>query len=127
MVSPKNLVQLVNCLLLERKVILISKQIGINAILIESLLELLLPLDKTIFLNISYLKSEMIDYIDSPVPYLIGLSESIWNKIAMTKWNEVADDTVAFHIDTALLMSKLDLPLNPEPMTSALITTLEDL
>lgn len=63
----------------------------------------------------------MIDYIDSPVPYIIGISETVWNKIVMTKWNEAADDTVAFYIETALLMSKLDMPNNPEPMASTLI------
>jgi len=40
-------------------------------------------------MNISYLKEEMIDYIDSPVPYIIGVSDSLWtSKISMTKWNE---------------------------------------
>lgn len=69
----------------------------------------------------------MIDYIDSPVPYIIGISETIWNKIVMTKWHEVADDAVAFYIDTALLMSKLDIPNNPEPMSTTLISTLNDI
>ena len=45
----------------------------------------------------------------------------------MTKWNEVSDDTVAFYIDTALLMTKVDMPNSPEPMTSILIHTLNDL
>lgn len=99
---------------------MISRDIKNNACIIESLLELLRPLNKSVFLNISYLKQEMIDYIDSPVPYVIGISETIWNKVFMRKWNEVSDDTVYFVIDTALLTSKIDLPNNPEPMTSIL-------
>lgn len=63
----------------------------------------------------------MIDYIDSPVPYVIGISETVWNKIFNSKWNEASDDVVAFYIDTALLMSKLDIAKGPEPMTSILI------
>ena len=74
-ITPKNIVHLINCLLLEKKLIMISSDISKNAILIESLLELLDPLDKSVFMNISYLKSEMVDYIDSPVPYLLGISE----------------------------------------------------
>ena len=62
----------------------------------------------------------MIDYIDSPVPYIIGISESVWNKVFMRKWSEASDDTVYFVIDTALLTSKTDLPCSPEPMTSIL-------
>lgn len=69
----------------------------------------------------------MIDYIDSPVPYIIGISETIWNKIVMKKWNEVSDDTVCFAIDTALLTTKVDLPSSPEPMTSTLLQTLQDI
>ena len=52
----------------------------------------------------------MIDYMDSPVPYIIGIHELVWNKIVMTKWGEASDDTVVFVIDTALLMTKIDLP-----------------
>jgi hypothetical protein len=109
-----------NCLLLERKLILISKDIHGNAKIIEAFMRLLAPLDATSFLNISYIKQEMIDYLDSPVPYIIGVSEKIWNKISMTKWNEISDDTVAFHIDTGLLMTKIDMPEGPEPHTSIL-------
>ena len=69
----------------------------------------------------------MIDYLDSPVPYIIGINESIWNKIFMRKWNEVSDDTIAFVIDTALIMSKIDIPNGPEPMTSILLQTLTEI
>ena len=52
----------------------------------------------------------MIDFLGAPMPFMIGISSSIWNKIFMTKWNEVSDDTVAFDIDNELLMTKIDLP-----------------
>ena len=116
--------QLFTCLVLQRKVIIISQDTSVNAILIESLLELLSPLDSKVFMNISYLKQDMTDYLDCLVPYVIGIEENLWNKIFMRKWNEVSDDTVAFTIDTALLMSKIDLPNNPEPMTSILLQSL---
>lgn len=45
----------------------------------------------------------------------------------MTKWNEVSDDTVAFDVDTEILMTKVDLVSPPEPITSILIQTLTDL
>ena len=71
-------------------------------------------------MNISYLKVEMADYIDSPVPYIIGIHETIWNKICMKKWREVSDDTVCFVIETGLFTTKVDLPNPPEPMCSIL-------
>jgi hypothetical protein len=114
-------------LILERKIILISKDVNKNAILIEALLDLLAPLNKTVFLNISYLKAEMIDYLDSPMPYIIGISENIWNRIFMSKWSEISEDTVAFYVETSLLMTKLDLPSPPEPITTILTSTLDDI
>lgn len=66
-------------MILERKIILVSKDIYTNAILIESLLDLLSPLNKTVFLNISFIKSDMCDYLDSPMPFIIGISETLWN------------------------------------------------
>lgn len=69
-------------------------------------------------MNISNLKQEIIDYLDSPVPYIIGINETIWNKIFMKKWNEVSDDTVCFFIETELFTTKVDLPNPPEPMNT---------
>lgn len=95
------MVQLLNCLLTERKVLIISADPRSHAILIESLLDLISPVfNKSVFLNISFLKQEMIDYIDSPVPFVIGIEEQIWNRIFMRKWPELADDTIYFAVET---------------------------
>lgn len=51
------------------------------------MLELLNPLNNSVFTNISYLKTEMLDYLDTPLPFIIGLSDSIWKKIFISKWN----------------------------------------
>lgn len=69
----------------------------------------------------------MVDYLDSPVPYVIGVNETVWNKIVLQKWGEVSDDTVAFFLDTGLMMTKLDLLPGPEPMTSLFHQTLNDI
>lgn len=98
-----------------------------NALIIEFLLDLIAPLNKSVFTHISYLKLEMIDFLDIPMPYIIGISSSIWNKIFMTKWNELSDDTVAFDLDTEDLMPKFEIVDKPEPMTTILINTLNEL
>jgi hypothetical protein len=124
-VTPKNLLFLFVCLLLNKKIILISKNHHENAILFEELLSFLEPLSKYVFTNISFLhKIEMIDYLDTPTPYIIGLPTTLWNQVWMHKWNEVSDDTVAFDIDTELIMTKIDLPVYPEPISSLLTVTL---
>ena len=69
----------------------------------------------------------MIDYIDSPVPFIIGVEESVWNKVFMKKWPELSDDTVCFDLETELLNSKIDMPSPPEPMNSMIQSTLTEI
>ena len=60
-----------------------------NALLIESIFELLSPIlnSRDVYMNIAYIKEEMIDYIDSPVPYIIGMSNKVWEKVGSKKWD----------------------------------------
>ena len=103
--SVKNIVRLINYILMEQKIIFISTKYQMTALIIEFLLELISPLNKTVYTNISYIKSEMIDYLDTPLPYMIGISTILWNKIILsTKWSEISDDTVAFDIDQEMFM-----------------------
>jgi len=98
LVSPMTVVKLINCILLERKIIIVSPSSNLhymrrNAILIETLMELLSPILSTrlIYLNIAYLKNEeMIDYLDSPVPFIIGMSDFLWNQAGEGKWREIS-------------------------------------
>jgi len=99
-----------------------------NGLIIEALLELISPImSKDILLNISYLKIEMIDYIDSPVPFIIGVEEAIWIKVFMRKWPELSDDTLYYAIESELLNSKIDLPSPSEPLTALLQQSMTDL
>ena len=61
-----------------------------NALFIETLLELFHPIlpVRQVYMNISYLKDEMIDYMDSPVPYIIGISDVQWERFAYEKWRK---------------------------------------
>ena len=53
-----------------------------NAILIESLFEVLEPIlnSREVYMNIAYIKPDMIDYVDSPVPYIIGMCDTVWDQ-----------------------------------------------
>jgi hypothetical protein len=54
-------------------------------------------------MNIAYIKGDMIDYMDSPVPYIIGMSDKVWEEIGHKKWENMAieenDNIVLFRID----------------------------
>jgi len=88
------------------KIILVSSRFKDLALLIEALLDLLAPLDRSIPKNISFLTPEMIDYLDAPGSYLIGVSDVLYNQIAMKKWQELERTTVVFDLDNELLMPK---------------------
>ena len=54
-------------------------------------------------MNIAYIKGDMIDYMDSPVPYIIGMSDTVWEEVGQKKWESMAleenDNIVLFRID----------------------------
>jgi hypothetical protein len=66
-------------------------------------------------MNIAYIKADMIDYMDSPVPYIIGMCDKVWEKVGLAKWEsmspEIGDNIVLFRIDleTQSLTFKSDL------------------
>jgi hypothetical protein len=59
-----------------------------NAIFIETLLELFQPVMQVrdVYLNIAYMRDDMVDYLDSPVPYIIGMSDVQWTSFGEAKW-----------------------------------------
>ncbi len=96
---PQMILKLVTALLLERKVILIKTHFEDISIIMQSLISLMNPFNwhHTI---ITYLTEEMIDFVDAPVPYLIGVSAKAWDKL----WNvrEYPSDIVIFDLENQL-------------------------
>ena len=93
------IIKLVTALLLERKVILIKSQIEDIAIIIQALISLMNPFQwhHTI---ITYLTEDMIDFVEAPVPYLIGVQAKVWDQI----WNvrEYPSDIIIFDLENQL-------------------------
>ena len=79
-VNYQRIVQLFVALLLERKVILVSKEISELSVLIETLKDLLYPLQWKC-ITISFLVPKLVDYLDAPVPYIIGVSRTMWKEV----------------------------------------------
>lgn len=108
----------------ERKIILIHTNSGDNATLIETLVSLMNPL-KWNFVCISQLIPSMLDYLDAPFPYIVGVTREVWTTIQETKWDGLCEEIVAFDIDYGRIFKKEKLPDFPEPFTQFLITSLE--
>lgn len=103
------LMQIFVSLLHERKIIIIqgsgsdedSNRNG--AIIIETFISLLYPLQWN-FTNISCLIPSMIDYLEAPFPYIVGVSRELWRHIYEHRWQaeqcHQGDEVVAFDLDT---------------------------
>ena len=78
--KPEKLIQLFTALLLERKIVLIKKEIGDIALIMQSLITLLSPFSWN-FVVITYLTRELMDMLDAPFPFLIGISSDTWEHI----------------------------------------------
>lgn len=118
-IKPKRILELVKYLLLEKKIILIRDNYADNAALIESLLMLLSPLyfqygdnicSHWTFVNISYLSESMIDYIDAPMPYILGVPRTVWKEIKKQKGDSIPADVVIFDVDKNKLTCSENLP-----------------
>lgn len=99
-------------LLHERKIILIHNDSSKNAILIETLISLLYPLQWN-FTNISYLIPSMVEYLEAPFPYIVGVPRDLWKYIYEQKWDVLGEEVVAFDIDNHRVFNKEELPEFP--------------
>lgn len=58
-------------------------------------------------MNISYIRDGMLDFLDSPVPYLLGMGDNLWEAQGQKKWQECcknSDDIVVVRLDGELPM-----------------------
>jgi len=124
--APEKVMFLVTCLLLERKLVLIKESCGDIAIIMESLVGLLYPL-KWNFVFISYLAPHLVECLDAPFPYVIGVSRKVWLDHCVTR--EYSEDVVIFDIDRQEKLNSLkeELPGLPEPQASILLRSLREL
>ena len=99
-------------LLHERKIIIIHNDSSKNAILIETLISLLYPLQWN-FTNISYMIPNMVEYLEAPFPYIIGVPRELWKQIYEQKWDIIGEEVVAFDIDNNRTYHKEPMPESP--------------
>ena len=79
-IPTNSLITLYHSLLLEKRLILLSNDPSKLSLFIDSLLNLLSPLSTSSFTVISNLKEQYLEFLDAPVPYIIGLSKEIWDQ-----------------------------------------------
>ena len=80
----------------------------------QSLITLLKPF-KWNFITITYLTSDLAEYLDAPLPYLVGVSTQTWEQICSIK--EYPEDIIIFDLESQerKLVTKIDVPELPKP------------
>lgn len=82
--------------------------------IMESLVELLCPL-KWNFVFITYLTPKLVECLDAPFPYMIGVSRKVWEDHCVMR--EFPDDIIVFDIDNQEKLNWIreELPPLPQP------------
>jgi hypothetical protein len=103
--------------------VLIKKEIGDIALIMQSLITLLNPFTWN-FVVITYLTRELVDLLDAPFPFLIGISEETWEYVNTVK--EFPDDIIIFDLETQerKFIPKFDIPELPKPYGDDLLKSL---
>ena len=117
------ILDVVLCLLFERKIVFISDDVRNNAQVVEALTRLISPLTWTGTV-ISLLSSNMIDYLDAPFPFIACVTKQFWKQICnrnqnsgLSHWDRLEEDVVAFDLATQTIYNKMALPGEPQPYT----------
>jgi hypothetical protein len=99
MVKPSFFVEIFICVLHERKIIIVSNDQHKNATLMQTILTLMFPLQWPCSM-LSFLSPDLIDYLDAPFPFLVGISKKLWNEVYTTRWDRMDEDIVVFDLNT---------------------------
>lgn len=105
----ESIIKLYTCLVLERRIILVSNDIQSPGYVIEALNILLYPFE-FMKICIPYLPQDMIEYLESPEPFIIGYRKNFKNAPKRD------GDTIEVNLDTSTIDNVNPLPLLPEKL-----------
>ena len=60
----------------------------------------------------------MLEYIDAPIPYIVGISRSVWKEMDKAKKQALEQEIIIYDIDKKKLKCCHPLPTLPEVATS---------
>ena len=123
--KPEKLIHLVTAMLLERKIVLIKDDIGDIALIMQGLITLMNPF-QWCFTIITYINRDIVDMLDAPFPFLIGISTATWEDICTLK--DYPEDIYIFDLESQerRFLSKVDVPELPQPYGDDLLAGLKD-
>lgn len=105
-INSTDLVNSVLNLLQEKKVLLISKNIGDMAIYISTIMTLMKPFKWPSGI-LSVLTADLIDYLDAPFPFIAGIETNVWESIQKRRKGQLDSEITVVHLqnDTKYILS----------------------
>ena len=94
--TPKSIVLLISAMVLERKILLVKRRVNDTALLMQALIGLMRPFNWH-FTIVTYLTKEMSDYLDAPVPFLVGVSTLTWMHICESQ--DLSQEIFVFDVE----------------------------
>ncbi|CDW73888.1 UNKNOWN [Stylonychia lemnae] len=101
-ISVNSLVDLYHSLILDKRIIIISKEINTISTIIDCLLSILYPLKTGTYSVIPIIKQSYIEFLDAPVPYIVGVQKSTWENdlsIQQLRLLELDTQIIAYNVD----------------------------
>lgn len=111
---------------LQQKIIIITKDVGRVTLILESVFKLVYPFDTSIYTTVSNVTEDMLEIVEAPFPVIIGCSPEVYKSIPSYKLSSMKSETVIINLDDNRIgwKNKVDFP---KSQLSYLTTKLEDL
>jgi len=90
-------VEIFMSILHERKIVLVNNEHAMNASIIQTFITLLFPLAWPCSV-VSILSPALVDYLDAPFPYIVGVSKKLWQDFFSHRWERLDEDIVVFDL-----------------------------
>ena len=104
-IKPQFFVEIFISIIHERKIVIVNNDIGMNAIIFQTMLVLLFPLSWTCSM-LTYVSPSLIDYLDAPFPFIVGISKKLWTEIYTSRWDRMDEDLVIFDLHSQTIQFK---------------------
>ena len=99
-ITWKILINLYFAILWQEKIIIITNMYERVSLIVEAIFRLMYPLDTSIYTTIGYISEDMADFIQAPLPFIVGWSSSVFQTISSYHSNEIKTEIVVLNMET---------------------------
>ena len=99
-ITWKILINLYFAILWQEKIIIITDMYERVSLIIEAIFKLMYPLDTSIYTTIGFISEDMADFIQAPLPFIVGWSSSVYKTIESHHSHEISTEIVVLNMNT---------------------------